>query len=203
VFRTALRDVVLDSTSVATTVRWALESPADVRVLADGHGVEIDELNPDVQDRRIYALASVEKLQRILHLNQDEVASLAGISRPTIWNWQKGRKPQERSLRRLHDVTSSVDILVDRFGGEDGFDLAVAERELDLAEPVTNVLFQPDGPQAVLDAIFTESRRESRGSLLPDASELLSSDEFGDHETGENTQADVSRRRRVRRRTDG
>ena len=203
VFRTALRDVVLGSTSVATPVRWALESPADVDVLADDYGVEIDELKSASEDRRIYALASVEKLQRILHLNQDEVASLAGISRPTIWHWQQGRTPQERSLRRLHDVTSSVDILVDRFGGEDGFDLSVVERELGLAEPVTNVLFQPDGPQVVLDAIFTESRRGSMGSLLPDASELLSSDEIVHHEKDRATQADGGPRRRVRRRTDG
>lgn len=203
VFRTALRDVVLGSTSVATSVRWAIESPVEVDVLADEHVVEIDELKPASEDRRIYALASVEKLQRILHLNQDEVASLAGISRPTIWNWQNGRTPQERSLRRLHDVTSSVDILVDRFGGEDSFDMAVAARDLGLAESVKDALFQSNGPQIVLDAIFAESRRESRGSLLPDASELLASDEFGDHETDRNTQADVGRRRRVRRRTDG
>lgn len=203
VFRTALRDVVLGSTSVATAVRWALESPADSDVLAADRGLEIDELNPAKDDRRIYALASVEKLQRILHLNQDDVASLAGISRPTIWHWQQGRTPQERSLRRLHDVTSSVDILVDRFGGEDGFDLSVVERELGLAEPVTNVLFQPDGPQVVLDAIFAESRRGSMGSLFPDASELLLSDEIVDHETDRAIQADVGPRRRARRRTDG
>lgn len=201
VFRTALRDVVLGSTSAATSVRWVLETPVDVDVLADDQGVEIDEISPAFEDRRIYALASVKKLQRVLHLNQDEVALLVGISRPTIWNWQKGRTPQERSLRRLHDVTSAVDILIDRFGGEDGFDLAVAERGLGLADPVANVLFQPDGPQVVLDAIFSESRRESRGSLLPEASGLLTSEESGDQEMDGNAVADVGPRRRVRRRT--
>lgn len=203
VFRTALRDAVLSSTSVATSVRWALESQTGVDVPGEGEETATDRTRIASEDRRIYALASVEKLQRVLHLNQDEVASLVGVSRPTIWNWQNGRTPQERSLRRLHDVASSVDILVDRFGGEDSFDLAVAERDLGLTEPVKDVLFQPDGPQVVLDAIFAESRRGSMGSLLPDVSELLSSDQLIDQETDHVTQAEVGSRRRVRRRTDG
>ena len=197
VFRSALRDVVVGSTTVATAVRWTLEPPEST--VADAAG----ERTSAAEDRRIYALASVEKLQRILHLNQDEVASLAGISRPTIWNWQRGRSPQERSLRRLHDVASTVDILVDRFGGEVGFDLSAAERELGLAEPVAAVLFESNGPQAILDAIFADSRRSSRARLLPDASDLLSSEDDKGDETVGSSQGYVGRRRKVRRRTDG
>ena len=71
VFRSALRDVVIGSTTVATTVRWMLEpsSSADIPTEVNAPA----ELAPAAEDRRIYALASVEKLQRVLHLNQDEV----------------------------------------------------------------------------------------------------------------------------------
>ncbi|MBK9296017.1 MAG: helix-turn-helix domain-containing protein [Candidatus Microthrix sp.] len=116
----------------------------------------------------------MQRLQRLLGLSQEEVAGMAGVSRPSLWNWQQGRTPQERSLRRLADVLGAVDLLVDAMGGEAEFDPARAQTRLGLDEPLIDVLSEASGPAVVLDHLFESSRAVApTPSLLPSAEDLL------------------------------
>lgn len=155
---------MVTSLSPSVLPRWLISSVADYE----------SEISTPEEDRRLYALAAVQRLQRLLGLSQKEVASMAGVSRPSLWNWQKGRTPQERSLRRLLDVSGAVDLLVDAMGGEAGFDLAVAQNRLALDGPLIDVLCEAGGPGVVLDRLFESSRAAApKPSLLPTAADLL------------------------------
>ena len=138
---------------------------------------EVETATPE-GDRRLYALAAVQRLQRLLGLSQEQVARMVNVSRPTLWNWEQGRTPQERSLRRLLDVSGAVDLLVDAMGGDAGFDLAVAQNRLGLDGPLIDVLQEAGGPGVVLDRLFESSRAAAPApSLLPSASDLLDSED--------------------------
>lgn len=138
----------------------------------------LDNEDPE-NDRRLYALAAVQRLQRLLGLNQDEVASLVGVSRPTLWNWEQGRTPQERSLRRLSDVAGLVDLLLDATGSGDRFEAAVVETQLNLDEPLLHILQREDGPATILDRLFARSRESAKTpSLLPSVKDLLADEEL-------------------------
>jgi transcriptional regulator with XRE-family HTH domain len=148
--------------------RWLISGAANY---------EVETTTPE-EDRRLYALAAVQRLQRLLGLSQEEVAAMVGVSRPSLWNWEQGRTPQERSLRRLTDVVGAVDLLVDAMGGEAAFDLAVAQNLLGLDEPVIDVLLEPGGPGIVLDRLFEGSRAAApMPSLLPSVADLLDSED--------------------------
>lgn len=163
VVRSALRDVIVSSTSTARELSWAISA---------AQAAEIGRSSETEEDRRIYALAAVERLQRLLKLNQDDVTALIGVSRPTLWHWQQGRTPQERSLRHLYDVAGVVDLVVDSVGGEDQFEPALVSKQLGLDAPLAHVLATPQGPRAVLDRMFSETRRAVRPSAMPVAEEL-------------------------------
>jgi transcriptional regulator with XRE-family HTH domain len=107
-----------------------------------------------------------------LRLNQSEVSALVHISRPTLWNWEQGRVPQERSLRHLHSVAAAVDVLVDAAGGEAEFDPVRVATALGLGVPLDVVLAMPDGPVDVLGRLFAKSRQARRASLMPTADDF-------------------------------
>ncbi|GEM_PF-5887891 len=155
---------MVTSLSPSELPRWLISGVADY---------EVETTTPE-DDRRLYALAAVQRLQRLLGLSQEEVAGMAGVSRPSLWNWQQGRTPQERSLRRLADVLGAVDLLVDAMGGEAEFDPARAQTRLGLDEPLIDVLSEASGPAVVLDHLFESSRAVApTPSLLPSAEDLL------------------------------
>ncbi len=149
-------------------------------------------------DRRLYALAAVGKLQRLLGLNQDEVSKLVAVSRPTLWNWQQGRVPQERSLRQLHNVAAAVDLLVDSAGGEAHFDAVQVAAALGLNEELATVLSEPDGPGRVLSRLFAEGRTARRATLMPSLEDL---DEISEASEPEPVVSAPLTRRPARRRT--
>lgn len=192
--RLALRSVLREVLSGATPSTGEIELFTGSRRPHDD-----DRPAPSIQgDRRLYALAAVSKLQRLLQLNQDEVSQLVGVSRPTLWNWQQGRVPQERSIRHLHNVAAAVDLLVDAVGGEDRFDPAQMTSALHLDTPLVTVLAAPAGPSNILARLFGESRRARRLTLMPDEDDLeeveLPTDEGA-------VDSSPIRRRVVRRRT--
>lgn len=163
--------------SMATLVTSLRSTELPNWLISDLGSRALDVGEPDA-DRRLYALAGVHRLQRLLGLSQDQVASLVGVSRPTLWNWQQGRTPQERSLRRLSEVAGVVDLLVDAMGGEDGFDSVVVESQLNLDHALVDVLQTEDGPGAILDRLFERSRESvPTPSLLPTIEDLLAEDE--------------------------
>ncbi len=174
--------------SMATLVT-SLRTTELPRWLVTDLGSRTLDIGEPEADRRLYALAGVHRLQRLLGLNQDQVANLVGVSRPTLWNWQQGRTPQERSLRRLSDVAGVVDLLVDAMGGEDGFDAGVVESQLSLDHTLVDVLQTEDGPGAILDRLFEHSRESApTPSLLPAIEDLLADDEAETVEEAPSTQ---------------
>lgn len=193
-FRSALRDVLLGATMTTGEMsRSAIGSVAD-----GGLATSDDEVHsPAAGDRRLYALAAVGKLQRLLRLSQDETSALVRVSRPTLWNWEQGRVPQERSLRHLHNVAAAVDLLVDAVGGEAQFDPVLIASMLQLDRPLSRLLAEPDGPTDVLSRLFGASRRDRRISLMPDVDGLGEIEIEQSHDVIEPPQV---RRRRVRRR---
>jgi transcriptional regulator with XRE-family HTH domain len=137
------------------------------------------------EDRRLYALAAVSRVQRLLRLTQDSVAELIHVSRPTLWNWQQGRTPQERSLRRLSDVTGVLDLVVDAMGGEEQFDPVVAQKQLQLDLPLVEFLHINEGPTYILDRLFEQVRASaSLPSLLPTVEDLAEDDGLGENPLG-------------------
>ena len=163
------------SAHAAELTQWF--SPVlEVLVEHDGepHTLARDLEVPVEQDRRLYALAAVQRLQRLLRLSQDETASLVRVSRPTLWNWEQGRTPQERSLRRLYEIASIVDLVVDAIGDDQSLDLIIVERFLQLDQPLIELLRTDDGPAAVLDKLFENSRASAPlPTLLPSLEELV------------------------------
>ncbi len=210
-FRSSAWDVVV--TDVAETISALTEqlqasmatmvtslSPSELpRWLISGvANYEVETTTPE-EDRRLYALAAVHRLQRLLGLSQEEVAAMVGVSRPSLWNWEQGRTPQERSLRRLTDVAGAVDLLVDAMGGEAGFDLAVAQNRLGLDEPVIDVLVEAGGPRVILDRLFASSRSVAPNpSLLPSAMDLLDSEDAEIAEEQERCSGQPAGERRLR-----
>lgn len=198
VLRSTLRDVVLGATWTTGELRWAIAAPPAQSVEVDADPTNLGGVE---EDRRLYALAAVEKLQRLLRLNQDEVSALIRVSRPTLWNWQQGRTPQERSLRHLYDVAGAVDVVVDSVGGEELFDPLRAATQLGLDAPLAELLLQDRGPRSVLDRVFATARKASRSSTMPTAAEL-GEPEFLD-ETAPSVSPPDTHRRQVRRRSVG
>ena len=74
---------MVTSLSPSELPRWLISGVADY---------EVETTTPE-DDRRLYALAAVQRLQRLLGLSQDEVAGMAGVPRPSLWNSPPGRPP--------------------------------------------------------------------------------------------------------------
>ncbi len=181
----ALRDAVGRSTEA---LDWSLLSTLLDATLSTGEmrnafvsGLGLDRPGPDsssqspAEDRRLYALAAVDRVQQLLRLKQEDVADLIHVSRPSLWEWKNnGRTPQERSVRHLYDVVGALDLLVDAMGGEASFDPSLAATQLRLPSPLSSVLKAEDGPRSVLSALFASTREQApRPSLFPSLDDLL------------------------------
>lgn len=162
---------------LAAPFRFATSAPQSARAPVTRPPLEHFTIPPRAQQAAVAAAVPAQRpskafgafkdLARWLHANDDEIASMIGIGRTTVYTWQRdGREPRPATARKLFQAHAVMGALVQQLGEDGAYDWLAHEaserRTALMAGDIAGIQSQ------ARPIIFGDAGRTRPGTWLPE-----------------------------------